>query len=198
MFHKNSAFLIIDVQNDFCTGSLAVPNALEILPKIHTLMGSFDALVLSQDWHPPQHISFASTHHKQPLQTIQATYGTQTLWPDHCVQGTWGARLLPAVCHSDAFVLKKGERPTVDSYSAFIEADGQPTALHAFLQTRGIDTVWVVGLALDVCVAWTALDARRLGYRVGVLTQACRGLSPQGVAMACQQMTQAGVLVIDD
>lgn len=195
MFHKNSALLIVDVQNDFCTGNLSVPNALDIVPAIQAFMGNFSTVALTQDWHPPEHISFASTHQKQPLQSIKTPYGTQTLWPDHCIQNTWGADLIPALHHSDAFVLKKGTRPTVDSYSAFIEADGQPTALHAFLQTRGIDTVWVVGLALDVCVAWTALDAKRLGYRVCVPTQACKGLSTQGVAQACHQMTKAGILL---
>lgn len=200
MFHKNSALLIVDVQNDFCTGNLSVPNALDIVPAIQTFMGNFSTVALTQDWHPPEHISFASTHQKQPLQSIKTPYGTQTLWPDHCIQNTWGAAIIPQLdCHQTAqrpIILKKGMRATVDSYSAFIESDGQLTALHALLEAQNIQSVYVVGLALEVCVAWTALDARRLGYKVCVPTQACRGLSPKGVASACQKMTQAGINLI--
>ena len=178
-------------------GSLAVPRGDEVVPVINRLGKQFTNVVLTQDWHPAAHRSFASAHPgKKPFDTIVLPYGEQILWPDHCVQGTEGARLHPdlAIDHAQ-LILRKGHHPDVDSYSAFVEADGKTrTGLAGYLEERGIEEIYVCGLATDFCVAWTALDACRLGFRVRVIEDACRAIDTQGsLAAARQKMEQTGV-----
>jgi nicotinamidase/pyrazinamidase len=193
-----AALIVIDVQNSFLPGgSLAVPHGDKVIPVINAIAGTFPNIVLTQDWHPPGHVSFASSHPgKSPLQQITLAYGPQVLWPDHCVQGTRGAQLHDdlAIPHAQ-LILRKGFTPHVDSYSAFIEADGTSrTGLDGYLRARGIDTVYLVGLATDFCVAWTALDARRLGFSATVIDDACAAIDVAGsLAEAWTRMNQAGV-----
>jgi nicotinamidase/pyrazinamidase len=190
--------LIIDVQNDFCPGgALAVPQGDAIVPAVNRLARSFAHVILTQDWHPPGHASFASSHPgKHPFETIEVSYGTQILWPDHCVQGTQGAGFHPEldVPHAE-LVLRKGFRSTVDSYSAFRENDRRaPTGLAGYLRERGLDRVIMCGLATDFCVAFSALDGRRAGFEVCVVTSACRGIDVEGsLALAMRSMNEAGV-----
>ncbi|MCS7045063.1 MAG: bifunctional nicotinamidase/pyrazinamidase [Gemmataceae bacterium] len=190
--------LIIDVQNDFCPGgALAVPQGDEVVPVINRLSEQFAHVILTQDWHCPGHWSFASSHPgKQPLQVIDLAYGPQVLWPDHCVRGSRGAEF-----HSDLHVeraeliLRKGYRREIDSYSAFFENDRRtPTGLAGYLRERGLSRLFLVGLATDYCVKYSALDARRLGFEVTVIEEACRGLDVQGsLAAAWAEMLAAGV-----
>ncbi len=194
-----SAVLIVaDVQNSFMPGgSLAVPRGDEVVPVINALAERFAHVVLTQDWHPRGHRSFASSHPgAKPFDVIALDYGNQILWPDHCVQGTEGARLHAdlAVPHAE-LVLRKGYRPDVDSYSAFVEADRKTrTGLAGYLRERGIEQVYVCGLATDFCVAWTALDARNLGFTVVVVDDACRAIDTQGsLAAAWTMLERAGV-----
>ena len=194
-----SAVLIVaDVQNSFMPGgSLAVPRGDEIVPVINALARQFANVVLIQDWHPAGHRSFASSHPgRKPFDTVTLPYGEQILWPDHCVQGTDGAQLHRelAVDHAQ-LVLRKGWHRDVDSYSAFIEADRKTTTgLAGYLRERGIGDVHVCGLATDFCVAWTALDARRLGFRATVIEDACRAIDTQGsLAAAWQRMERDGI-----
>jgi nicotinamidase/pyrazinamidase len=192
------ALIVVDVQNCFVPGgSLAVNKGNEIIPLINTIAKSFQNVVLTQDWHTPGHISFASAHAgKKPFETIKLPYGNQVLWPDHCVQGTDGAAIHKdiAIPHAQ-LVIRKGFNPKVDSYSAFIEADGKiKTGLDGYLKQRGIKSVYVVGLATDFCVAWTALDARKLGLKATVIEDACRGIDNNGsLAKAWAAMAKAGV-----
>jgi nicotinamidase/pyrazinamidase len=195
------ALLVIDVQNDFSPGgSLAVPGGDEIVPLINRLGRSFNQVVLAQDWHPAGHASFASSHPgKQPFDTTQLPYGEQTLWPDHCIQGSQGAALHPALDLPHAqLIIRKGCNPDIDSYSAFMEADRQTsTGLAGYLKERGIDTVYVVGLALDFCVMFTALDARIAGFNTIVVLDACRGIDIEGsMETAIRRMQTAGVELI--
>jgi nicotinamidase/pyrazinamidase len=197
-----SAVLIVaDVQDSFLPGgSLAVPRGDEVVPVVNALSRRFANVVLTQDWHPPGHRSFASSHPgRKPFDVIALDYGEQVLWPDHCVQGTDGARICRSldVAHAQ-LVLRKGYHPDVDSYSAFIEADGRTrTGLHGYLRERGIDSVYVCGLATDFCVAWTALDARQLGFRATVIEDASRAIDTRGsLAAAWDRMQRAGVLRI--
>lgn len=176
-------FLVIDVQNDFCPGGqFPVPHGGEVLAPINRLARQFDNVILTQDWHPPRHSSFASSHAgRSPYDSIETSYGLQTLWPDHCVQGTAGAGLHAALAipHA-ALILRKGFRPHIDSYSAFFENDRKtPTGLAGYLRERGFTRVFLAGLALDYCVRYSAEDARRLGFAVAILEDACR---PFGVA----------------
>lgn len=194
-----SAVLIVaDVQNSFMPGgSLAVPRGDEVVPVINALAERFAHVVLTQDWHPRGHRSFASSHPgAKPFDVIALDYGNQILWPDHCVQGTEGARLHAdlAVPHAE-LVLRKGYHPDVDSYSAFVEADRKTrTGLAGYLRERGIEQVYVCGLATDFCVAWTALDARNLGFTVVVVDDACRAIDTQGsLAAAWTMLERAGV-----
>jgi nicotinamidase/pyrazinamidase len=190
--------IVVDLQNDFCPGGrLAVQKGDEVVPLVNELSKRFDNVVLTQDWHPPGHQSFATSHPgTRPFDSIQLAYGEQVLWPDHCVQGSEGARL-----HRDLdiphaqLVLRKGYHKGVDSYSAFIEADGKTrTGLASYLRERGIASVYVCGLATDFCVAWTALDARKLGFTAAVIEDACRGIDTQGsLAAAWDKMQKAGV-----
>jgi nicotinamidase/pyrazinamidase len=176
--------LVVDVQNDFCPGgSLAVPRGDEVVPLLNRLAARFEHVVLTQDWHPAAHRSFASSHPgRKPYDTIALAYGTQILWPDHCVQGTPGAEF-----HSDlriahaGLVLRKGFHRDIDSYSAFTENDRKtPTGLAGYLRERGLARVFVAGLAFDFCVRFSAEDARREGFDVVVLEDACRGIDVDG------------------
>ena len=194
-----SAVLIVtDIQYSFLPGgSLAVPRGDEVVPVVNALARRFVNVVLTQDWHPPGHRAFASSHPgKQPFDVITLDYGEQILWPDHCVQGTEGARLHTdlAIAHAQ-LVVRKGYHRNVDSYSAFIEADGKTrTGLTGYLRERGIDQVYLCGLATDFCVAWSALDARKLGFAATVIEDACRAIDTQGsLAAAWVRLEQAGV-----
>ena len=195
---STSALIVVDVQNCFVDGgTLPVKGGAEVVPVINKLAASFANIVVTQDWHTPAHASFASTHAgKKPFETTQMPYGTQVLWPDHCVQGSDDAALLKDLKLPTAqLIIRKGFHKDVDSYSAFEEADRKTaTGLGAYLKARGVDTVFVTGLATDFCVAWTALDARKLGFNVYVIEDATRGIDLNGsLAAAWKQMTEAGV-----
>ena len=191
------ALLVIDVQNDFCPGgALAVPGGDEIVAPINAMMPDFDAVILTQDWHPAGHSSFASTHpDKSPFDMTEMPYGPQVLWPDHCVQGSDGAAFHPKLRTDGDLILRKGFRGAIDSYSAFFENDQTtPTGLKGYLDTRGITRLTLVGLATDFCVHFSAVDAARLGFDVTVRTDACRGIDMDGsLAAAMQAMQGAGV-----
>jgi nicotinamidase/pyrazinamidase len=193
-----SALIVVDVQNCFVDGgTLPVKGGGQIVPVINKLAGSFENIVVTQDWHTPGHASFASTHAgKKPFETTQMPYGTQVLWPDHCVQGSDDAALLKDLKLPTAqLIIRKGFHKDVDSYSAFEEADRKTsTGLAAYLKARGIKRVYVAGLATDFCVAWTALDARKAGFDAYVVEDACRGIDTQGsLAKAWADMAKAGV-----
>ncbi|MGY4475212.1 bifunctional nicotinamidase/pyrazinamidase [Bradyrhizobium sp. USDA 3364] len=192
------ALLVIDVQNCFLPGgSLAVKDGEQVVPVINRIAKSFANVVMTQDWHTPGHVSFASTHSgKKPFETIDLAYGKQVLWPDHCVQGTDGASLSKDLAIPQAeLIIRKGFHKDVDSYSAFTEADGKTTTgLAAYLKARNVERVFVAGLATDFCVAWTALDARKAGFETYVVEDACRGIDTQGsLAKAWDDMAKAGV-----
>jgi len=192
------ALIVVDVQNDFCPGGrLAVQKGDEVVPLVNELSKRFENVVLTQDWHPPGHRSFATSHPgSKPFDSIKLAYGEQVLWPDHCLQGSDGAALHKdlAVPHAQ-LVVRKGWRKEVDSYSAFLEADRKSrTGLEGYLEERGIKRVFVCGLATDFCVAWTALDARKLGFAALVVEDACRAIDMQGsLAAAWEKMRKAGV-----
>jgi len=178
------ALLVIDMQLDFLPGgALAVADGDAILPGIHALAAQFDHVILTQDWHPRGHISFASTHGRQPFtDTVRAAYGTQTLWPDHCIQGTPGAALHPAldIPHAE-LILRKGFRRSIDSYSAFTENDGDtPTGLAGYLRERGLTRLFFTGLAYDFCVGFSALAAARLGFESLVVEDLSRAVGLPG------------------
>ncbi len=192
------ALLVIDVQNCFIPGgSLAVKEGDLIVPLINRIAKSFSNVVLTQDWHTADHVSFASQHSgKKPFETIKLDYGTQVLWPDHCVQGTEGAQIHSGIDIPQAqLVIRKGYHRDVDSYSGFLEADRKTeTGLAGYLKGRKIKQVFVCGLATDYCVAWSALDARKFGFQASVIEDACRGIDINGsVAAAWKDMTAAGV-----
>ena len=190
--------LIVDVQNDFCPGgALAVAEGDAIVPAINRLAQSFAHVILTQDWHPPGHASFASSHPgKRPFDTIEVSYGAQTLWPDHCVQSTQGAAFHPKldVPHAE-LVLRKGFRKSIDSYSAFCENDRRTaTGLAGYLRERGFERVTLCGLATDFCVAFSAIDGRGAGFDVALVTSACRGIDHEGsLDRALRSMVEAGV-----
>ncbi len=198
------ALLIVDVQNDFLPGgALAVPAGDEVIPAVNRLALHFDKVILTQDWHPSGHISFASSHPgRQPFSTIDLPYGTQVLWPDHCVQGTRGAEFADKLAVPQAqAVIRKGFHAHTDSYSAFLEADRRtPTGLAGLLRERGVTTVYLCGLALDFCVAWSALDARSAGFEAVVIEDACRAIDTHGsLDAAMRAFDSAGVVrVISD
>ena len=177
------ALIVIDVQNDFCpNGALAVAGGDEIIARINALMQEIPVVVLTQDWHPEEHSSFAALHDKPPFTQIEMAYGPQVLWPVHCVWGTTGAQFHPDL-HIDPadLILRKGFRAEVDSYSAFFENDHKTaTGLEGYLRARGITDLTFVGLALDYCVAWSAIDAAKLGFNVRVLEGACRAIDLEG------------------
>ena len=192
------ALLVIDVQNDFCPGgALAVTGGDEIVAPINAIMAEFDAVILTQDWHPAGHSSFASQHPgKAPLEMTEMPYGPQVLWPDHCVQGSLGAAFHPRLDTDRAeLIIRKGFRAGIDSYSAFFENDHEtPTGLEGYLRTRGIDRLTLVGLATDFCVNFSAVDAAALGFEVTVHEAACRGIDLDGsLAAARTGMQEAGV-----
>jgi len=197
----SEVLIVVDVQNDFCPGgALAVPRGDEIVPIVNRLAARFRNVVLTQDWHPRGHFSFASTHPgEKPFATIAAPYGPQVLWPDHCVQGSQGAEFHPAlqIPHA-ALVLRKGMDPAIDSYSAFYENDHKtPTGLVGYLRERGWGRVFLAGLAFDFCVRYSAEDARREGFAVFVVEDACRGLDIEGsVAQTRQSLAGLGVACI--
>lgn len=192
------ALLVIDVQNDFCPGgTLAVPRGDEVVAVINRLSPRFATVILTQDWHPPGHSSFASSHPgRRPFDTIDTADGPQTLWPDHCVQGTPGAGLHAGlvVTHA-ALVVRKGMRPDIDSYSAFRDNDRRtPTGLAGYLRERGLTRVFAAGLALDFCVRWSAEDASAEGFAAVVIEDACRGIDLDGsVAAARHGFAQGGI-----
>ncbi|MEI7447147.1 MAG: bifunctional nicotinamidase/pyrazinamidase [Burkholderiales bacterium] len=192
--------LVVDVQNDFCPGgALAVADGDAVVPVIGALMADFAHVAFTQDWHPPGHRSFASTHPgRAPFETVPFPYGMQTLWPDHCVQGTPGADFHPGLDARRAeIVVRKGFRPEVDSYSAFFENDRvTPTGLAGCLRERGVRRVVLCGLATDFCVAYSAIDARRLGFQAEVRLDACRAIDLGGsLAAAMAAMREAGVVL---
>jgi nicotinamidase/pyrazinamidase len=193
-----SALLVIDVQNCFVTGgTLPVKGGEEVVPIINKLAPAFENVIVTQDWHTPGHISFASAHPgKKPFESVKLGYGNQVLWPDHCIQGTPDAALLKDLSLPKAqLVIRKGYHQSTDSYSAFMEADGKTsTGLAAYLKAHGVDTVYVCGLATDFCVAWTALDARKAGFKASVIEDASRGIDLNGsLKAAWDQMAKAGV-----
>jgi nicotinamidase/pyrazinamidase len=196
--NRAPCLVVVDVQNDFIPGgALAVPKGDEVVPLVNRLAARFENVVLTQDWHPRGHASFASVHPgKKPFETIKLSYGTQVLWPDHCVQGTRGAAFHPDLDVTKAqLVLRKGHHSGIDSYSAFLEADRKTTTgLAGYLKERGLKTLYVCGLATDFCVAWTALDARAAGFDVTVIEDACRAIDLEGsLARAWSDMSAAGV-----
>ena len=177
---ETDVLLVVDVQNDFCPhGALAVPHGDEVVPIINRLAGHFAHVVLTQDWHPPGHLSFASSHpQKKPHDTVDLAYGRQVLWPDHCVQGTQGAALRSDlnIPHAE-LVLRKGYHREIDSYSAFFENDhNTATGLGGYLRERRLQRVFLAGLAFDFCVRYSAEDAHRAGFRALVVEDACRGI----------------------
>ena len=195
---QNAALIVVDVQKGFTPGgNLAVAGADQIIPNINQLGQYFSNIVLTQDWHPENHISFADNHAgKTPFEMIQLDYGSQVLWPSHCVQGTEDAELHPELNLPQAqLVIRKGCHPHIDSYSAFMEADQKTsTGLAGYLRERGIDTVFIVGIATDFCVAWTAIDARKLGFQTFVISDATKGIDLNGsLQHAWQDMLAQGV-----
>ena len=198
----SDALIVVDMQYDFMPGgALPVAEGDAIVPLVNRLASKFAAVVLTQDWHPKGHASFASSHPRaQPFETIRLAYGEQVLWPDHCVQKSRGAELHRGLDIGHALlVLRKGANPAVDSYSAFVEADGvSKTGLAGFLRERGVDRVFLCGLATDYCVGFSALDARAAGFEALVVEDACRGIDLNGsLAAAWAKMNEAGVARID-
>ena len=194
----SDVLLVVDVQNDFIPGgALAVKEGDQIVPLVNQIATRFRHVIMTQDWHTPGHISFASAHPgKKPFETTKLAYGTQVLWPDHCVQGTPGAEFHKDLKIPNAeLIIRKGHRQQMDSYSAFFEADGKaPTGLSGYVSERGFRQVFLVGLATDFCVCWSALDARKVGLGATVIEDACRGIDTNGsLAKAWEQMTKAGV-----
>ncbi len=195
---RHDVLIVTDVQNDFCPGgALAVADGDAVVPAVNALARRFEHVVLTQDWHPPGHRSFASSHPgRAPFETIELDYGPQTLWPDHCVQGTLGAALHAGLELTSAeLLIRKGFRPDIDSYSVFYENDRtSPTGLAGYLRERGFSRLFFCGLATDYCVAWSALDARRLHFDAVVLLDACRAIDLGGsLERALQAMREAGV-----
>ena len=198
MQQLNSALIVVDVQNGFCPGgNLAVADADQIIPRINALGRVFQNIVITQDWHPATHVSFAANHAgKQDYEQIQLSYGEQVLWSVHCVQGTLDAELHPDLDLPKAqLIIRKGFHEQIDSYSAFMEADRKTTTgLAAYLKAREIDTVYIVGIATDFCVAWTAIDACELGFSTYVIEDATKAIDLNGsLEQAWQQMLAHGV-----
>ena len=194
--------IVVDVQNDFCPGgALAVADGDAVIGPIHRIAPLFEHIVLTQDWHPSNHSSFAASHaDKEPFASIELDYGTQTLWPAHCVQGTHGARFHETLSLPQAeLILRKGFRAQIDSYSAFFENDCTThTGLAGYLRERGLTRAFFVGLAYDFCVGYSAIDARRLGFEAVILRDACRAIDLNGsVAKIEAEFQQAGVAVVD-
>jgi nicotinamidase/pyrazinamidase len=198
----NDVLIVIDVQNDFCAGgALAVADGDVVIEPIHRIAAKFEHIVLTQDWHTAGHASFASAHPgKKPFEQIEVSYGMQTLWPDHCVQGSRGAEFHPSLQLTRAeLILRKGFRPQIDSYSAFFENDRTTaTGLAGYLRERSLTRVFLAGLAYDFCVGYSALDARRLGFEAIILRDACRAIDLNGsVAEIEAKFAEAGVVLLE-
>ncbi len=196
--NRTSALLVVDIQNDFCPGgALAVVRGDEIVPLVNQIASQFETVVITQDWHPAGHISFAGNHlGRAPFEMITLPYGPQMLWPAHCVMGSTGAALHPGLDIPHAsLIIRKGSHADIDSYSAFLEADRTTkTGLDGYLTSRGITDVHVCGLATDYCVAWSAEDARKFGFKTTVIEAACRAIDLNGsLAAAWQRLSAAGV-----
>ncbi len=194
----NEALIMIDIQNDFCTGgALAVEGGEEIVQRVNAMQDDFAVKVLTQDWHPQEHLSFADNHEgRQPYELIDMPYGAQILWPAHCVQGTKGAQFHKDLKTDSAdLVVRKGFRSHIDSYSAFFENDhSTPTGLCGYLRERGVDTVHMVGLATDFCVRFSAVDAAKHGFNVIVHLDACRAIDLDGsLKAALDEMENLGI-----
>lgn len=196
---NRTALIVVDVQNGFITGNLAVLGADKIIPLINQLARQFHHVILTQDYHPANHISFFDNHvDKQPFESICLPYGEQILWPRHCVQGTADADFHQDldIAHAE-LIIRKGYQQAVDSYSAFVEADGTYTGLAGYLRQRGIDTLYLVGVATDYCVAWTAMDAVKLGFDCTVIQEATAAIDKDGsLQVAMRQMQHLGVKII--
>ncbi len=195
---KNSALIVVDLQPDFCPGgALAVPGGDEIVPLVNRLGQAFETVVLTQDWHPAAHISFAANHSgRAPFGMIDLPYGPQVLWPTHCVMETPGAALHPGLRIPHAgLIIRKGSHWNVDSYSAFLEADRTTrTGLDGYLTSRGITDLYICGLALDFCVGWTAEDARGFGFNAAIIEDAARAIDlNNSLAAAWERLGKAGV-----
>ncbi|HWD22545.1 MAG TPA: bifunctional nicotinamidase/pyrazinamidase [Burkholderiales bacterium] len=195
---NHSCLIVADIQYDFMPdGALAVPRGDEVVAVVNRVAGRFENVILTQDWHPPGHASFASSHPgRKPFEVIELSYGTQVLWPEHCVQGTHGAALHRGLEIPQAqLVIRKGYHRAIDSYSAFLEADRKTsTGLAGYLRERGLKSLYVCGLATDFCVAWTALDGRRAGFEVCVIEDASRAIDLQGsLERAWNELAAAGV-----
>ena len=191
-----AALIVIDVQNDFCPGgALAVAEGNQIVPGINRLMDNYETVILTQDWHPAGHSSFASSHGAEPMSVTEMPYGPQVLWPDHCIQGSGGAAFHPDLRTSGDLIIRKGFNPAIDSYSAFFENDHTtPTGLEGYLRTRGIKDLVMVGLALDFCVNYSAVDAAKLGFGVTVKQDLCRAIDFDGSLDAARKgMQDVGV-----
>ena len=191
------ALLIIDVQNDFCPGgALEVPKGDTIIPTINRLSEAFDIVLQTQDWHPSGHSSFASSHDgKEAFETTEMPYGTQVLWPDHCVQGSEGAAFHPDLqTNSSQLIIRKGFRRSIDSYSAFFENDDKTTTgLTGYLRERNVETLYAVGLATDFCVKWSVLDGLKEGFNLFVVEDAVKGIDIEGsVEKSWEEMMEAG------
>jgi nicotinamidase/pyrazinamidase len=195
------ALVVVDVQNDFCPGgALAVPDGDAVIAVIHRIAGRFEHILLTQDWHPPGHCSFASSYEgKKPFEVVALAGGEQQLWPDHCVQGTRGAELHPALRLARAeLILRKGFRKEIDSYSAFFENDrSTPTGLAGYCKERGLERMFFAGLAYDFCVGFSAIDARRAGFEAVVVRDACRAIGVEGsVARIEAEFARDGAWVV--
>jgi len=191
------ALLVVDVQNDFCPGgTLEVPGGDAVVPVINKLSRAFDHVIQTQDWHPGEHSSFASSHNgKEPFETTEMPYGEQVLWPDHCIQGSRGAAFHPdLVTTRTQLIIRKGFRKDIDSYSAFYENDNVTrTGLAGYLRERDIDTLYTVGLATDFCVKWSVIDGCREGFDIYVVEDAVKGINVEGsVEQAWKEMSEAG------
>ena len=198
----HDVLVVVDVQNDFCLGgALAVPHGDHVIAPIHRAARNFDHVVLTQDWHPPGHLSFATRHRgRRPFDSIETPHGPQVLWPNHCVQGTHGAELHPSLHLPQAeLVLRKGHHIDMDSYSAFFENDRTtPTGLGGYLRERGFKRVFLAGLAYDFCVGYSALDARKLGFSAVVVREACKAIDLNGsVQRIDERFSQAGVVLLE-
>jgi len=198
---NKDALIVVDVQNDFCTGgALAVPGGEKVVPAINRIAERFENIVLTQDWHPADHVSFVSNHpHRRPFDTIELSYGSQVLWPDHCVQGSRGADFHVGLqCTRASLVLRKGIHRDIDSYSAFYENDRMTsTGLAGYLRERGLKTLFFVGLAFDFCVRYSAEDARKAGFEAVVIEEACRGIDLDGsVAATHRSLKSLGISIV--
>ncbi len=196
------ALIIVDVQNDFCSGgALAVPGGEDVVPRINALHDRFPVTVATQDWHPRGHVSFASSHDRNPGESIELTSGRQVLWPDHCIQGSKGADFHPDLnLNSASIIIRKGNSKNLDSYSAFLENDHHTsTGLTAYLRSRGVNKVYLCGLATDFCVFYSALDAHSAGFETVVLIDAARGVDlPEGnLEQAVKTMEHRGIILTE-